>query len=341
MAYQSIPSLREEPDIGERTREFLDDISSREEFLRYRVEVRRDLSSGFRMHGEQKFVKEFQNPRTSFTRCLLNWWTGTGKTNTAIGTSLEFIKHTNRGGPGWLKPSVYVIGFTKDLFIDSMLVRPEFGFISKDEITRLRLLRLAMARGTIEVNHYTAYLGSLRRRITDPSRGGVYQFYGFKEFANRLFRITAKGAEKDFNLQSVYASESFDEVKARLDEAIEDRLVEINTDLIENMRGCLMIVDEIHNTYNIKEKNTYGIAIQYALNELDTEDGELSIRALYLSATPMTGSVTEIVDLLNLLVPQWYLKDGGYSVPLRKNDFFDEKNNLLPGALDVIGRLSI
>jgi len=146
MAYQSIPSLSEEPDIGERTREFLDDISSREEFLRYRVAVRRDTGSGFKMHGEQKFIREFQNPHTSFTRCLLNWWTGTGKTNTAIDTSLEFIKHTNNDR---LRPSVYVIGFTKDLFIDAMLIRPEFGFISKDELNRLKMLRLAMARGTI------------------------------------------------------------------------------------------------------------------------------------------------------------------------------------------------
>ena len=339
MAYVPVPSLREEPDIGERSMEFLDDVSSREEFLRYRVAVRRDLATNFRMHGEQKFVSEFQNPHTPFTRCLLNWWTGTGKTNTAVNASLEFLRHKDKT---WLKPSIYVIGFTKDLFIDSMLIRPEFGFVTQAELGKLRMLRLALARGSIDVNHYTAYMGALRRRITDPSRGGMYQFYGFKEFANRLFRVTMRGLEEEFNIHTVYtASESLEEAKVRLDAAIAGGLVAINDELVENMRGSLMIVDEIHNTYNIREKNTYGIAIQYALNKLDVRDGELSVRALFLSATPMTGSATEIVDLLNLLVPQWYLTDGGYTTPLRRTDFFDERNNLLPGALGAIGRLSI
>jgi hypothetical protein len=44
------------------------------------------------------------------------------------------------------------------------------------------------------------------------------------------------------------------------------------------------------------EKNNWGLALQIILNYHD------SCRALFLSATPLNNSSTEVIDLLNLLL---------------------------------------
>jgi hypothetical protein len=279
---------------------------------------------GLRLSGAQLFIRNFENPDTDFTRVLIKWQTGTGKSIAAISISQEFIRQFRaRAALGERAPTVFVISFTaRETIQEDMLRYPEFGFVSQAEVEELRHLRaLAGAAGpaSAEARQLSGLVGVLRRRITDRGRGGYYQFYGYKEFANRLFVVTRAGLERGFDIQALYgrasragAEGSFGE---QLAEVVRRGDVVVNEGLLAELRGGLLIADEIHNVYNILETNNYGIAIQYALDVLGAE----APRAVYMSATPVTGSAAEVVDLLNLLVPRSALPGG---VPLRRADFF-------------------
>ena len=362
MAYLPIP-LVAESDAAIKT--FLTDLSGRKEFATYAAnseltkakwdgyianpERYRPFLPGLRLNGAQIFIRNFENPDTEFSRVLIKWQTGTGKSIAAISISHEFIKQFRvRASLGELVPTVFIISFTaRETIQEDMLRYPEFGFVSASEVEELRTLRAlasAMGPASNEARQLSGQLGVLRRRITDRSRGGYFQFYGYKEFANHLFVITKKGLEHEFDIQAIYSrsDKSFDEL---LSDAVKRGDITINEMLLNELRNGLLIADEIHNVYNILETNNYGIAIQYVLDTL----GNQAPRAVFMSATPMTGSAAEVVDLLNLIVPRAAL-DGK---PLRRSDFFIRSmsdgssedssavtSQLREGALDRIARLA-
>ena len=364
MAYPQTPKYTDSPIEVEK---FLKDISSRKEFQIYYQSNSKENENnwkgflinpaslhipGFRINGAQMFIRNFQNPDTDYTRILVNWQTGVGKSIAAISIAHEFIKQFRaRAALGERAPMVFVISFTaRETIQEDMLKYPEFGFVSTAEVEELRYIRMAaFAAGpaSTEAKQLSGLIGALRRRITDKTRGGYYQFYGYKEFANRLFRITKQGIENNFDVQSLYAhsDKPFGE---SLMAAVKKGDIIIDEDLLEEMKGGLLICDEIHNVYNILEKNNYGIAIQYVLDSL----GDDAPRAVFMSATPVTGSAAEVVDLLNLLVPRNSLPGG---MPLKRSDFFiktsihsskDEEastfvvSQFREGALDKLARLA-
>lgn len=336
---------------------------------------------GLRLHGAQVFVANFSNPNTPYSRLLINWQTGTGKTIAAISVAQEYVRQY-RSRITILpsdRPSVFVIGFTKTIIQSEMLRHPEFGFVSPEEVAEVQRLRaLAGASGAAaspESRHYSGYVGVLKRRITDRSRGGYYQFYGYKEFANRLFLVTRQGTARGFTVAGLYArrsgvadaaapNDASDDASDgasdasgtasdtseptfldRIDGAVEAGDVEVNRELLDSLRGGLIVADEIHNTYNIQSKNNYGVAIQYALDKIAFDDASAAPRAVFMSATVTGGVATEVVDLLNFLVPAAQLPEKRR---LRRAEFFRttesadgrKKAVLLPGALERIGRLT-
>ena len=290
---------------------------------------------GFSLHGAQLFVRNLFNPNTPYQRLLIDWQTGTGKSIAVIGLSHEFVRQfrlhavatsglrsaSRAGSSGAEGPTVFVIGFTRSIIMEDMLKYPELGFISVAEVEERRRLRIAAelaGPASQEAKHLSGFNGVLRRRITDRTRGGYYQFYGYKEFANRLFQVTRQGVARGFDVQSLY-QRSLKEDAPLFGELLAQEVrkgnVIINEELIESMRGGLVIADEIHNVYNMQAKNNYGVAIQYILDVL----GDEAPRAVFMSATPMSGSAEEIVDLGNLVIPRSALPGG---VPLRRADFF-------------------
>jgi hypothetical protein len=383
MAYPAPPEIF--PATGEpekvRVRDFLLDIASRKEFRSLAPAPLQSETSdapktygyglpsgplapdsplvpGLRLHGAQVFVRNFSNPDTPYSRLLLNWQTGTGKTIGAIAIAQEYIRQykARLTTPPVDRPTVYIIGFTKSIIQSEMLRHPEFGFITPSEILDLERLRvLAEKSGTgtsTAARHYGGYLGVLKRRITDRSRGGYYRFYGYKEFANRLFVVTQLGTSKEFTVASLYARKADKDEDLpdetflqRMDAAVKNGYVEINKELLKSMRGGIIVADEIHNTYNIRAKNNYGIAIQYALDKIEATRPKDAPRVVYMTATVTGGVATEIVDLLNFLVPVSQLPGKKH---LRRADFFrttvgpggKRRPELLPGALERIGKLS-
>jgi hypothetical protein len=121
-----------------------------------------------------------------------------------------------------------------------------------------------------------------------------------------------------------------DDGKYNLEDFLKLDYVEINKKIIDDLKDGLIIADEIHNVYNSLDVNNYGLAIQYLLDNL----GDSSPRTVYMSATPVTGNASEVVDLLNLLNPNLYLN---------RNDFFykneDDVYDLKPNALSTISKL--
>lgn len=331
-------------DIGK----LLSDIASRKEFITTGAvpSLTADSIQGFipgpgklilpgvRLNGAQLFMTNWASPNSPNSRLLIKWQTGVGKSITAISMSIEFIKRFRaRAQLGITAPTVFVISFVaKDTIQEDMLRFPEFGIVSQAEATELQRLR-ATARTAADIKHLSSHTGVLRRRMTDRSRGGYFRFLGYKAFSNHLFMITKKGENANFNIQELYAQDK-DKFEANLQLAIADDLVRINKYLLDSMRDGLLICDEIHNAYNITLPNNYGIAIQYALDTL----GDRAPRAIFMSATPITGSAAEIADLLNLLTVR------GDNPPIRRSELFTKKASgklsLKPGALKRISQLT-
>jgi superfamily II DNA or RNA helicase len=285
-------------------------------------------SNYLELKSYQMLVRNYLNPNTPFSRLLLKWNTGSGKTVAALSIAMNFIEtykklndsHSEHIG------SVFVIGFTQNIFKDELLKYPEFGFISRNELTLLKNLKKAAYNGnTSDVEKLKIFVSSLRKRITNRKENGYFKFIGYKELANNLFK---------------FEEDTFDEMRELLAKLSADELIKninngkikINKTLLNEFSNSLLICDEIHNVYNTVEKNNWGIALQTILNYHN------SCRALFLSATPLNNSPTELIDLLNLILPRRYYKR------IEKSDFFtkvptNEVPELIPEKIKEIENL--
>jgi hypothetical protein len=278
------------------------------------------------MSSYQLFVQNYLNPNTTFSRLAIKWETGIGKTVGALSIAMNFINYYQKQDEYMSNEldigSVYIIGFTQHIFRDELFKFPEFGFISRDEINRLnKMKKLAYQGQAHDIENLKRFNIALKKRLSSRHGNGFFKFIGYKELANHLFIKK----DENINIQNITETE--------IDKFIESGKIKINKTLLESFANSLLICDEIHNTYNSSEKNNWGVAIQTILNY------HSSCRAIFLSATPLNNSPTEIVDFLNLLLPRKH-----YPV-IHKKDLFDKDDKLLPGkektlATYLLGRVS-
>lgn len=329
-------------------------------------------SSGkLQLHTYQKFVSAWMSPNTPYLRLLIKWETGTGKTVNVLSMAMAFIEYFSRmfrtielTGKG-IAPSIFVIGFSKQIFYREILRRPEFGFITREEIaTERRLRSLASQTGSkADRDVLTDYHSMLKKRLSKRTRHGFFKFYGYKEFFNRLIIFSDEGIARiveDLKLETTD--------KSKLEEShiiygLSKKYILLNLDLIDQLANSLLICDEIQNVYNSSEINNYGMSIRLALMIHDDPvrmmklfdiGGETSfgvsrmewlkqsvVRAVYMTATPINNSPTEIIDLLNLVLPIKNIIEfqSGDKTRLYKEDFFIDNRNLKPGALEMIENL--
>lgn len=285
----------------------------------------REIKKGnfLQLHPYQLFVSNFINPNTPYKRLLVKWETGTGKTIAALTLAKSFIdyyrKESERGSPEI--GTVFILGFNQGIFKKELITYPEFGFITREEIKKLNQLKKVAARGTkTELANLQEFIIKIKKRFSNRKRNGFFKFYGYREFVNRIFLPR----DPDININNMTEEEVLLSLKKNK--------IKFNEELLESFKNSLIICDEIHNVYNSIDKNNWGIAIQSVLDNIPT------VRAVYLSATPLNNSPTEIVDLLNLLIPDQKFK---------KDDFFsnaktgDLKPNTLNKIKDLIkGRIS-
>ncbi|MEM3062017.1 MAG: helicase-related protein [Nitrososphaerota archaeon] len=301
-----------------------------ESFLDY--EILKENALVLKAH--QLFVRNFFNPRSPYTRLLLKHMTGTGKTIAALSMALQYVKiFKNYNLEN--QPTIWIIGFSKSIFQKELLNRVEFGFISYEELQEWKKLRYLADIGTVkERDILIDYESRLKRRLTKKETGGFFKFLGYKEFFNRL--LIFKNPD-DTNLD-----------EEEIMEKLKNGDIELNKELVLSFANSIIIADEIQYVYNNEEMNNYGIALRIILNIYDVpelfdflefEIPKASLRIIYLSATPITASPTEIVDLLNLLVPSSRIKEIMGKYIINKKDLFADYRNLFPDAIEKIKKL--
>jgi hypothetical protein len=276
---------------------------------RYIIKDSADKNNYLELNAYQIFVSNYINPNTRFSRLLIKWETGMGKTIGAISIALNFIRYYQKQEEFRQSQDkdigfVYIIGFTKQIFMDEMLRFPELGFISRAELEKYnKLKKNASGNDKEDIDRLKKFNIMLKKRLHNRIGNGFFRFIGYKELSNHLFLTK----EQDIK------SESED----GLNKLIEEKKVTVNKNLLGLFSNSLLICDEIHNVYNSISKNNWGTAIQYILNH------HASCRAVFLSATPVNNQPSEVIDLLNLLLPRQH-----YPV-LSKGDFFDKDGGLI------------
>jgi len=285
--------------------------------------IKKEIERGnfLQLHSYQIFVKNFMNPDTPYKRLLIEWETGTGKTIAAISIAMSFIDYYRRESERGLLQigTVFVIGFTRQVFKRELFKYPELGFITRSERKRLEeLFRKRSFRGTkTDITNYRDFSNKIVKRVSNRKNNGFFKFYGYKEFVGKIFIL----GDKNINITSMSEEEILN--------SLSTGKIKFNEELLESFSNSLIICDEIHNVYNSLDKNNWGVAIQSVLDNVP------SARAVFLSATPINNSPTEVVDLMNLLLPS--------KTKLKKEDFFSniKAGILKPGALDKIKKLSM
>ena len=281
------------------------------------------VSDTLQLQGHQIFIKNLFNPNTNYKRLLLYHSTGTGKTLAILTIGEMYIGYFKKMRQ---HPQVTIIGFTEDTIVKEIMKFPELGYITKSEQELLEKLRVSKLEK--DQLRRRGLKSVIKRRITDKSRGGYYKFYGYQKFANDLFIITPKGLQNKISHNNIYDNE--EQFSQKVNEYVKNEWIIINRELIESLKYSFIACDEIHNVYNIKAKNNRGMAIQYALDMLERENPMTSPRVIFASATPLTGSYLEIVDVMNLLIP---------NLNMKRSDLFEKNNKMKPDSLERIGKL--
>jgi hypothetical protein len=258
----------------------------------------------------QHLVSNFLNPNKKNSRLLLKWDPGVGKTITALMIAMEFIKLYELD-PNDDNGSVIVLGFTEEIFKKELLRRPRFGFVTNEELDKLNSLQSGSSYDQDKLNELNM---RLRKRITSRKNGGFFKFYGYKAFVNRIFDLSA--SSKNINEMS----------ESEIASSLKDGSLKWNMPLLKSFKNCLFICDEIHAVYNSVEKNNWGVALMMVLHY-----HYKNIFGLFMTATPVSNSPSEIVDVINLL------NTPNDSIA-RDKLFKDDK--LIPGAKKIIRTLT-
>lgn len=253
----------------------------------------------------QIFSGRFTDPRNLRrpSRFLIKVGTGIGKTVTSLYAALPYIRMFHSL---YLKSRerryVFIIGFSKSVFIREFLKFPEFNIISYEELFQIQLFdhKIRNSSGFPRIRfemERRAFITKIKRRISDEKSGGMIKFMGYKELANKLFISEIPPEANQTNILQLYL----------------DKKVKVNKLLLNQFTGSMIIGDEIHQIYNSSELNNYGLAIQLIL-----DIQKHNIFALWLSATIINNNRREIIDNANII------RDPE-APPFRSEDFFSNK----------------
>lgn len=285
---------------------------------------------------------------------ILTHNTGTGKTITAcniISTYLDAYRKTydNLARKTTLyglekmayldetTPCVLIVGFegTQDAFFRELTNYTAFGFVTpseKDQLSRLRNIVDRPEATADDHRRLKDFTSRLRRRLSDKAAGGFIDFKGFQELVNFIFDIRDKDItldyiEKEASARNVPVDDIFNEL-------ISAGALRPRTDNIRKYDSALIVVDELHNTYNSRGKNSRGIVLEYLIRQTKNS------RFLGLTATLLNASPAEMVDVLS------YVRAAAApSLPrLRREDYFGISAGrdvfLSPNVPEILGELS-
>lgn len=302
--------------INEAKKQQIVNIDNPKTFPLYSLDYELGKNNQLRLFSYQQFVRNFASIHTPYDRLLMKHSTGSGKTLGAIGLAMEYINAFRKedlvGVSKSSIGSVFILGFNTKVFEKELLRFPQFGFATRAELEEWSKLKDMARRGTQQdIDKANDYGNKIRRRLYSRTGNGFFRMFGWGMLVNRLF--ISKDSITSMSEETILGK-------------IKKGSIKINTELLRSFRNSLIICDEIHDVYNTIKKNNWGIALQTVL------DSHPSIKAVLMSATPINNSPSEIIDLLNLLLPK--------KMRIKRNDYFSN-NNLRPGALKKLRELSI
>ncbi len=296
------------------------------QILNYKTGPKLDIDE-LQISTQQLFTARWMN-LNDVKRCVLKHSTGSGKTIGSVFTAAQNLKLYKLLGKG----RIIIIGFQKNTFINEIMDKPELGFISRSERDYLRYL---YTNATTEMGRekYQKTLMQIRSRIFSDN---YIIFFGYQELYNALFEFytpTSQEPAKEHNSKEQEPASSQNIAPLQdFAKKNERKILRANPEIIEMFENAFVICDEIHNVYNSQETNTYGQAIKHILDYYVGKETEPKV--LFMSATPLNYRPSELVDLLNLIIPK---------SKFEKKDFFSIKKTaegeldlLLPGALKKI-----
>lgn len=310
MSYLQVDDKKLLNDLAQRTEFAIHNLTLGEQKHQVKTILPNDVMT-FEPQSYQSNNAHFMDPHTPYDRLFEQWDTGVGKSLSAIHMAMEFIKMYEKESEVDLdatQGSIFIIGFTQEIFKRDLLKFPTFGYVSRQEVERLDELRRAAGSGNFQdLDRYQDLLNKFKKRLTNRKERGYFKFFGYKEFVNRIFML------ENFK----HNISDMDETQIR--QALRDGSLKFNQQLLSELQNSFMICDEIHLVYNSVEKNNWGVAIQMVLDTVP------SLKALFLSATPINNNPTEIIDLANLLNIEKYKRD----------DYFIERRPK-PGAIEAL-----
>lgn len=303
-----------------------------------------EQSGRLQLNTYQSFIRNLFNPLSEYNSLLLIHGTGTGKTITSLSVAIEYQKQY-REFISLEKNKIYddihsivIIGYTKDIFKNELINHPEFGFVSEAEIAELRDYQRTEHESSAISEKLTNLKHKLYRRLSDRRMNGIFKFYGYRQIFNRVINQSdlankiksKKGDDLDFSKIDPNHIRGW----------VRDGSVRINKIFIESLKHSLMICDEVHNIYYQNDVNAYGLSIEIINDYFNepklynpnwTMNNEYCTRWLYLSATPLASSPTEIIPIINLL--------NSKANRVQYSDLFNVGNKeLTPNGLSIISR---
>lgn len=228
------------------------------------------------LNGYQQFINNFMSYNEKNNRMLLMHSTGVGKTITSLSTGINQMN--NIGG------NVFILGFSKSVFKRELMNRPEFGFVSKEEVEYVKNLKdeILKYRRQPDIDKLKEIKRKIMLRISKNKESRIL-FIGYKMLASRIFiKLSSKA-----NLDSIKSKEDIDFM-------LEKKWIKINEDFAYKLKHSFIICDEVHNLYNSKTMNSWGLCVKYIIDSIPS-------KVLFLSATPVNNRPEKIVSVINLL----------------------------------------
>lgn len=314
-------------------------------------------SSNISSSENEKLLKNYQNFITNWfsyntpNKCLLvKHDTGLGKTFTSLSTAHQFIEIYKKlymlDRKNYNYPYIHIVGFTRENFYEELILNPSFGYITYEELTVLNNYKKEYEKDNtiLSKSLYDNFYTKIKKRIANKKYDGFYNFYGYGELFNKIFIFSKQSInqiQNDILKNKLTLANKTDINFDILLEAIDKKYISLNFDFLKTFEDSFIICDEIHNVYNSQSLNNYGNALKFIMYYYKNT----SLKLLLLSATPINNKPTEVIDLLNILIPQErikyfnnkYFKRNEYT--LLKKDFFNGitlKNTAIPILKNIV-----
>lgn len=269
--------------------EFDKDVNTLQEFTQYKLpkeEMFPQNAGDLMLH--QKLISTFINPHTAYNGLLLMHEMGSGKTCSAVAVAEQFIKarvHSTFGGgskPGFA--GVQSIGaegmagtVLKKIIVLTRGEGLQLNFIS--EIANV----CTSGEYLTEIDKYTTEDASKFKRIRKNVKAN-YEFHTFEVFAKKLSKMSSKEKTKyEDALFIVDEAHNITQTQERVEpEAVELEAVGPGEMASLKKNSGISVYAEIYDLFQILVRK----------------------KILLLTGTPMKDKPAEVIDLLNLIVPE-------------------------------------